>query len=581
FNNQGTFLPETANVNCNQFNNQGTFLPETANVNCNQFNNQGTFLPETANVNCNQFNNQGTFLPETANVNCNQFNNQGTFLPETANVNCNQLDNKGTLWATIMDVSDSINNENGQIKTENLQANLQKFDNSGGQLLVNGKTGTTSLNASEIINEKDGEIIVNTSEFNLQSSIIQNQSGKIQHTGQGLLNLSTQSLVNNDGQVKSNGHLIDYNKVLIHNGEDGIFTSHQMTLSGELHNDGGSVQAEKLNAALTGALHNDGGKISITGEQDNSSIEATEIHNSHGAAISSNCNLTLKTRQLNSDDTGKLTSGKNLTLFLEDSLDNQSIIVVKDKLACYLPGDLNNKGKLAGGQGVFIGKDEQRNKCNSLNNSSGSIISGDGSDMEINAQSVINRKEIFKSVQRKSADPVTFQKEYRKKNKLYTQPVCTDYTTDCIEQDSQPGLMVAGRDLSINSNYVHNQFSHILSYGNININSNRLHNQGFIPKETKHTFIKEQRGYTDKGDECHPARIKEKFNKKACKLDWLPGSVKNSKRIADQSAVDLMPRFHCPKKKNYLVCDKTETYNVGDCEGSIKACGTTKITCKN
>ena len=311
------------------------------------------------------------------------------------------------------------------------------------------------------------------------------------------------------------------------------------------------------------------------------SIEATEIHNSNGAAISSNCNLTLKTRQLNSDDTGKLTSGKNLTLFLEDSLDNKSVITAKGKLAFYLPGDLNNRGKLAGGQGVFIGKDEQGNKCNSLNNSSGSIISGDGSDMEINAQSVINRKEIFKSVQRKSADPVTFQKEYRKKNKLYTQPVCTDYTTDCIEQDSQPGLMVAGRDLSINSNYVHNQFSHILSYGNININSNRLHNQGFIPKETKHTFIKEQRGYTDKGDECHPARIKEKFNKKACKLDWLPGSVKNSKRIADQSAVDLMPRFHCPKKKNYLVCDKTETYNVGDCEGSIKACGTTKINCKN
>ena len=125
------------------------------------------------------------------------------------------------------------------------------------------------MNASEIINEKDGKIIVNTSEFNLQSSIIRNQSGKIQHTGQGLLNLSTQSLVNNGGQVRSNGHLIDHNKASIHNSEDGILTSHQMTLSGELHNDGGSVQAEKLNAALTGALHNDGGKISITGEQDN------------------------------------------------------------------------------------------------------------------------------------------------------------------------------------------------------------------------------------------------------------------------------------------------------------------------
>ena len=86
---------------------------------------------------------------------------------------------------------------------------------------------------------------------------------------------------------------------------------------------------------------------------------------------------------------------------------------------------------------------------------------------------------------------------------------------------------------------------------------------------------------TDGKGEENLKQIKENFNKKVCKLDWLPGSVKNSNRINDQSAVDLMPRFHCPKKKNYLVCDKTETYNVGDCEGSIKACGTTKITCKN
>lgn len=284
----------------------------------------------------------------------------------------------GTLTAVA---PDGIDNRSGKLTAGALQLTARKLDNTQGQIIQTG-TDDLKLNHKDGIINKDGTIAANSNNITLNADRIDNQKGRIQHAGTGMVSITTPDFTGQNGVIVSNGQLMmKGGNYQLDNSETSA-----RTITGEMnslsHRDGKMVQRDSgaLTLAVQHILDNTQGVIA----GQHLTLRAETLSNQRGKLQGSgDATLTVTEKADNRD--GELRGGKQLTLSARE-LDNTRGTVAGHESAALTTNTLTNTGgTLIAGQNLTV--------------SSGSL-SGDGDvlssgDMSLSLNDAFtNRKKV-------------------------------------------------------------------------------------------------------------------------------------------------------------------------------------------
>ncbi|MDE1465724.1 DUF637 domain-containing protein, partial [Spartinivicinus poritis] len=230
-------------------------------------------------------------------------------------------------------------------------------------------TGNTVITTAGVLDNQQGEIATNNASLTITAQTVNNQQGKITHTGQQSLTITAQQINNQQGELFSKGHYQNGQTNL--DNRSGVVAANQVTITGNSHvdNSQGEIVAEQLTIQTTNELINDAGLISQLG--DNTQLLSTKtirngiISGQQGRIESNATHLTLQAESLeNSGDIthvgtgtldvaiqwlnnlkGKLQSNQSLNVSA-DSIDNSQGIIGANNVELTTQQALNNQSGL-------------------------------------------------------------------------------------------------------------------------------------------------------------------------------------------------------------------------------------------
>ena len=187
------------------------------------------------------------------------------------------VDASQTLTATARQ---TLRSDAAKVVAGNLQLRAGALSNVGGELTQSGK-GTTSIKVDGTLDNSAGRIASNATQVDISAATLLNAKGRVEHAGQGTLNLAASTLDGAQGTLVSSATLkVKGGQVLLDNsvaqGKDVIIEAD--TLS----NRGGKVlatQAGNLTVTTQGLLDNTGGTLAASG---NSVLGAGTLDNRSG-----------------------------------------------------------------------------------------------------------------------------------------------------------------------------------------------------------------------------------------------------------------------------------------------------------
>ena len=227
----------------------------------------------------------------------------------------------------------ALKNDSGQIDAGLVSAEAIGLSNPGGAIRQSGTEKTVMTLTGRLDNTAEGLIKTNATDVSIKATeLLNDRTGKFEHAGAGLLEITTGHLGNQAGSLITNGRTVLNATTLTNDG--GTLSAKQtadLTVTGDVSNTGGALQSDGDLKLKGGSITNLGGRmIAAAGDAD---VTATgHLHNKAG--------LTAKGLP------GGLIKGQANTILHADSLENDGDLAGGGQLTLETRGLLDNRGRM-------------------------------------------------------------------------------------------------------------------------------------------------------------------------------------------------------------------------------------------
>ncbi|CAN2977904.1 MULTISPECIES: filamentous hemagglutinin N-terminal domain-containing protein [Pseudomonas] len=449
-------------------------------------------------------NNQGggVYADTLLKVTAQDFDNQGT-----------AANNGGKVGARTIDfgLTGTLSNRNGLIESDDtLSLVAQSIDNVSGNLRAMGRVGTTDIRTTGLLDNRFGALESANETLNLQAASLDNNGGRIVHTGSGKFDLTSDQVTRAGGSFVTNGQLDIKaaswtNSSVIQAGrlnlDIGQFTQ---TASGQLlgaqsltgtgdtwTNDGLLASDGTLKLTLTGG-YSGNGRVSSLGDM---TLAAANLDLGENGCIAGGA-LTQITSTNVLNNRGRLTSVGDLTVNAA-TLNNYGTLGGSEGVRLNATHLLNEKGLLFSGKdmtlrvndfsnrfgdvyslgGLDIARDDANGRSALIENVSGTLES-DG-NMRLLADTLSNRRDQFTTEKSLVSGSISvYGNDYCKGKGCELKFSGVETYEDVIKGSSASAFINAGGDLTVGSQTFDNLYSSVSAAKNILINTDVLNNTG-------------------------------------------------------------------------------------------------------
>ena len=469
------------------------------------------------------FNNQGggVYADTQLKVTAEHFDNQGEVEGNGGKVGARDID---------FSLTGTLNNRFGLIESdETLRLAALDINNVNGNLRAMGRNGTTDIRASGLFDNRFGALESANEHLNLQAGNLDNNGGRVVHTGSGKFDLTSDQVTRAGGSFVTNGQLdikaaswtnssvIQAGRLNLDIGQFTQTSSGQLLGSQSLSGKGDSWTNEgllasdgSLNLTLTGG-YSGNGRISSLGDM---ILTSASMDLGDGARIAGGAITQINSTTLNSR--GRLTSVGDLTVNAT-TLNNYGTLGGAEKVRLNSTHLLNDKGLIFSGNdmtlrvndfsnrfgdvyslgGLDIARDDANGRSELIENVSGSLEST--GNMRLLADTLSNRRDQFSTEKKLVSGSINVYSNDFCKGKgceLYFNSV--ERYEDVIKGSSASAFINAGGDLTVASKTFDNLYSSVSASKNILINTDVLNNTGAAGGEERHLnsgFYTRDRGY--------------------------------------------------------------------------------------
>jgi len=293
-----------------------------------------------------------------------------------------------------------INNDGGKIQAGKLALSAPLLSNRQGVLNQLDQTDLLLSHAAGIDNSS-GTIASNGDNLTLNTDVLDNGLGKIQHAGSGELNISAATLNGSQGSLITNGGLQLRGDTLNLDGATTAAAQIRIDANTLSHRQGEMVQSgnSAMNISVASSLDNSDGKIAGNGDVH---LNAGALNNQHGhviAAGSGSLNTTIA--ETLDNRSGTLAASQNLPVnagTLDNTAGTISAVAGNTQLTSQR---LNNStGKINAGQTLSV-------TSNGLNNNDG-LLTAANTTLQLGSGAVNNQRGVIAAAEQLSISSGSF-----------------------------------------------------------------------------------------------------------------------------------------------------------------------------
>ncbi|WP_078742815.1 two-partner secretion domain-containing protein [Pseudomonas fluorescens] len=457
------------------------------------------------------FNNSGggVYADTLLKVTASDFDNQGTAAGNGGKVGARSID---------FGLTGTLNNRFGLIESDDaLRLSAQTLNNANGNLRAMGRAGTTDIIVSGLFDNRLGALESANENLNLQAAGLDNNGGRVVHTGSGKFDLTSDQVTRAGGSFVTNGQLAIKaaswtNSSVIQAGrlnlDIGQFTqttsgqllgTHSLTGTGDTWtNDGLLASDGTLNLTLTGG-YSGNGRVSSLGAM---TLTSARMDLGENARIAGGALTQVNSTTLNNH--GRLTALGDLTVNAT-TLNNYGTLGGAEKVRLNATHLLNDKGLLFSGNdmtlrvndfsnrygdvyslgGLDIARDDAGARSSLIENVSGSLESA--GNMRLFADTLSNRRDQFTTEKKLvSGNLNIYSNDFCKGKGCELYFTSVEKYEDVMTGSSASAFINAGGDLTVGSQTFDNLYSSVSAAQNILINTDVLTNRGAAGGEERH-----------------------------------------------------------------------------------------------
>ncbi|AZF03126.1 filamentous hemagglutinin N-terminal domain-containing protein [Pseudomonas sp. R5-89-07] len=456
-------------------------------------------------------NNQGggVYADTLLKVTAQDFDNQGT-----------AAGNGGKVGARTIDfgLTGTLSNRFGLIESDDtLGLSAQTISNVGGTLRAMGRTGSTRISTLGLFDNRLGALESANEALNLQAASLDNNGGRIVHTGSGTFDLTSDQVTRAGGSFVTSGQLDIKaaswtNSSVIQAGrlnlDIGQFTQ---TASGQLlgaqsltgtgdtwTNEGLLASDGTLNLTLTGGYSGNGRVSSLGGM----TLTSARMDLGDNARIAGGALTQINSTTLN--NRGRLTSVGDLTVNA-NTLNNYGTLGGAEKVRLNATHLLNDKGLIFSGNdmtlrvndfsnrygdvyslgGLDIARDDASGRSTLIENVSGTLESS--GNMRLLADTLSNRRDQFSTEMKLvSGSFDTYYDDFCDGKGCEVHFRSVERYEDVVTGSSPTAYISSGAGLTVGAQTVDNLYSSMSAAGNIQIDTGVLNNIGAAGGEDRH-----------------------------------------------------------------------------------------------
>ena len=456
-------------------------------------------------------NNQGggVYADTLLKVTAQDFDNQGT-----------AVGNGGKVGARTIDfgLTGALSNRFGLIESDDtLGLTAQTISNVGGTLRAMGRTGSTRISTQGLFDNRLGALESANEALDLQAASLDNNGGRIVHTGSGTFDLTSDQVTRAGGSFITSGQLditaakwtnssvIQAARLNLDIGEFTQTASGQLLgaqsltgIGGTWTNEGLLASDGTLNLTLTDG-YSGNGRISSLGAM---SLTSARMDLGDNARIAGGALTQVNSTTLN--NRGRLTAIGDLTVNAT-TLNNYSTLGGAGKVRLNATHLLNDKGLVFSGNdmtlrvndfsnrygdvyslgGLDIARDDANGRSVLIENVSGTLEST--GNMRLLADTLSNRRDQFSTEMKLvSGSFDTYYDDFCDGKGCEVHFRSVERYEDVVTGSSPTAYISSGAGLTVGAQTVDNLYSSISAAGNIQIDTGVLNNTGAAGGEDRH-----------------------------------------------------------------------------------------------
>ncbi|MEG8232726.1 filamentous hemagglutinin N-terminal domain-containing protein [Pseudomonas orientalis] len=456
-------------------------------------------------------NNQGggVYADTLLKVTAQDFDNQGT-----------AAGNGGKVGARTIDfgLTGALSNRFGLIESDDtLGLTAQTISNVGGTLRAMGRTGSTRISTLGLFDNRLGALESANEALDLQAASLDNNGGRIVHTGSGTFDLTSDQVTRAGGSFITSGQLditaakwtnssvIQAARLNLDIGEFTQTASGQLLGAQSLTGVGGTWTNEgllasdgTLNLTLTGG-YSGNGRVSSLGAM---SLNSARMDLGDNARIAGGALTRINSTTLN--NRGRLTAIGDLTVNAT-TLNNYGTLGGAGKVRLNATHLLNDKGLVFSGNdmtlrvndfsnrygdvyslgGLDIARDDANGRSVLIENVSGTLEST--GNMRLLADTLSNRRDQFSTEMKLvSGSFDTYYDDFCDGKGCEVHFRSVERYEDVVTGSSPTAYISSGAGLTVGAQTVDNLYSSISAAGNIQIDTGVLNNTGAAGGEDRH-----------------------------------------------------------------------------------------------
>ena len=457
------------------------------------------------------FNNQGggVYADTRLKVTADHFDNQGTAEGTGGKIGARDID---------FSLTGTLSNRFGLIESdETLRLAARDINNVNGTLRAMGRTGATNISASGQLDNRFGVLESANEHLNLQAATLDNNGGRVLHSGGGQFDLASDQVTRAGGSFVTNGQLDIKaaswtNSSVIQAGRLNLdIDQFTQTASGQLLgsqylsgkgdtwiNEGLLASDGSLDLTFTGG-YSGNGRISSLGDM---TLASVSINLGDGGRIASGGATHINSTTLN--NRGRLTSAGDLTVNAS-TLNNFGTLGGTEKVRLNAAHLVNDQGLVFSGNDMtvrvndfsnrfgdvyslgdlHIARDDANGRSALIENISGTLESI--GDMRLLADTLSNRRDQFSTEkQLVSGNINVYSNDFCKGKGCSLSFTSVERYEDVITGSSASAFINAGGDLTVGSQTFDNLYSSVSAAKNILIHTDTLNNIGAAGGEERH-----------------------------------------------------------------------------------------------
>ncbi|CAM3036459.1 filamentous hemagglutinin [Pseudomonas gessardii] len=448
-------------------------------------------------------NNQGggVYADTLLKVTAKDFDNQGTAVGNGGKVGARNID---------FGLTGTLSNGFGLIESdETLRLAAQTLNNVGGNLRAMGRVGTTEIRTSGLFDNRFGALESANQQLTLQAGDLDNNGGRIVHSGSGTFDLTSDQVTRAGGSFVTSGQLDIKaaswtNSSVIQAGrlnlDIGQFTQ---TASGQLlgsqsltgigdtwTNEGLLASDGSLNLTLTGG-YSGNGRVSSLGDMtftsarmdlgENGRVAGGALTQINSALLNNQGRLTsigdLTVNATTLNNYGTLGGSEKVRLNATHLLNDRGLIFSGDDMTLRVNDFSNRFGDVYSLGGLDIARDDANGRSALIENISGTLES-DG-NMRLLADTLSNRRDQFSTEKKLVSGSVnTYFDDFCDGKGCEVHFSAVERYEDVVTGSSASAFINSGGDLTVGSQAFNNLYSSVSAAKNILINTDVLNNTG-------------------------------------------------------------------------------------------------------